>query len=96
MDANVWKQTADMNPMSGSAGFVAINNVDSDWTTTFTTSMADGTYCDVISGASGASSSASCTGSASVDSLVLLLTHSVLLNKCYNPADSLCLAGPSA
>ena len=34
----------------GSAGFVAINNVDSSWTNTFTTSLPAGTYCDVISG----------------------------------------------
>ncbi|KAL1745528.1 glycoside hydrolase superfamily [Schizophyllum fasciatum] len=34
----------------GSAGFVAINNGDSEWSTTFTTSIADGSYCDVISG----------------------------------------------
>jgi len=32
----------------GSAGFVAINNADSAWTTTFTTSLPDGTYCDVV------------------------------------------------
>ncbi|KAF8060728.1 glycoside hydrolase superfamily [Lyophyllum atratum] len=43
----------------GSAGFVAINNADSAWTTTFTTSLAAGSYCDVISGKS---SSGSCTG----------------------------------
>ncbi|KAH8103292.1 glycoside hydrolase [Cristinia sonorae] len=34
----------------GSLGFVAINNADSAWTTTFTTSLPDGSYCDVISG----------------------------------------------
>ncbi|KAK7691582.1 hypothetical protein QCA50_004981 [Cerrena zonata] len=44
----------------GSLGFVAINNADSAWSTTFTTSLPDGTYCDVISGTS---SSGSCTGS---------------------------------
>ncbi|KAK7461494.1 hypothetical protein VKT23_008668 [Stygiomarasmius scandens] len=44
----------------GSAGFVAINNADSAWSSTFTTSLADGSYCDVISGTS---SSGSCTGS---------------------------------
>ncbi|GLB36842.1 putative alpha-amylase [Lyophyllum shimeji] len=43
----------------GSSGFVAINNVDSAWSATFTTSMPDGTYCDVITGKS---SSGSCTG----------------------------------
>ncbi|TFK85702.1 glycoside hydrolase family 13 protein [Polyporus arcularius HHB13444] len=34
----------------GSLGFVAINNEDSAWTATFTTSLPDGTYCDVIKG----------------------------------------------
>ncbi|KAJ6535724.1 glycoside hydrolase [Mycena capillaripes] len=43
----------------GSAGFVAINNVDSAWTSTFTTSLPDGAYCDVISGKS---SGGACTG----------------------------------
>ncbi|KAF8194755.1 glycoside hydrolase superfamily [Mycena galopus ATCC 62051] len=44
----------------GSTGFVAINNVDFDWPTTFTTSLPDNAYCDVISGAS---SNGACTGS---------------------------------
>ncbi|CDO69062.1 Glycoside Hydrolase Family 13 / Carbohydrate-Binding Module Family 20 protein [Trametes cinnabarina] len=44
----------------GSAGFVAINNADADWSTTFETSLPDGSYCDVVSGAS---SNGSCTGS---------------------------------
>ncbi|KAI8986851.1 glycoside hydrolase [Trametes punicea] len=44
----------------GSLGFVAINNADSDWSTTFETSLPDGSYCDVISGTS---SDGSCTGS---------------------------------
>jgi hypothetical protein len=43
----------------GSAGFFAINNGDSPWSTTFTTLLPDGTYCDVISGTS---TSGSCTG----------------------------------
>lgn len=43
----------------GSLGFVAINNADSAWTTTFTTSLGDGQYCDVIGGGS---VSGSCTG----------------------------------
>jgi len=43
-----------------SAGFVAINNHDSAWSATFTTSLADGSYCDVINGVS---SSGSCTWS---------------------------------
>ncbi|KAF7349720.1 Alpha-amylase [Mycena sanguinolenta] len=44
----------------GSAGFVAINNADSAWTTTFTTSLPNNAYCDVISGKS---SGGVCTGS---------------------------------
>ncbi|EMD36390.1 glycoside hydrolase family 13 protein [Gelatoporia subvermispora B] len=43
----------------GSLGFAAINNADTIWSTTFSTSMPDGTYCDVISGAS---VSGACTG----------------------------------
>ncbi|KAL1661454.1 glycoside hydrolase superfamily [Schizophyllum commune] len=43
----------------GSAGFVAINNADSEWSTTFSTSLADGSYCDVISGDA---SDGSCSG----------------------------------
>ncbi|KAF7327096.1 Alpha-amylase [Mycena kentingensis (nom. inval.)] len=43
----------------GSAGFVAINNADSAWSATFTTSLANGAYCDVISGKS---SNGACTG----------------------------------
>ncbi|KAF8963276.1 glycoside hydrolase [Flammula alnicola] len=44
----------------GALGFVAINNVDSTWTATFTTSLPAGSYCDVISGQS---TSGNCTGS---------------------------------
>ncbi|KAF8656076.1 hypothetical protein AX16_002776 [Volvariella volvacea WC 439] len=43
----------------GSAGYVAINNVDSPWTATFSTSLPDGGYCDVVTGAP---SSGSCSG----------------------------------
>ncbi|KAK7691589.1 hypothetical protein QCA50_004988 [Cerrena zonata] len=43
----------------GALGFVAINNADSSWTATFSTSLPAGTYCDVVSGTS---SSGSCTG----------------------------------
>ncbi|TRM56873.1 glycoside hydrolase superfamily [Schizophyllum amplum] len=32
----------------GSSGFVAINNADSEWSQTFSTSLPDGAYCDVI------------------------------------------------
>ena len=42
-----------------SLGFLAINNADSAWTTTFKTSLAAGSYCDVISGSN---SGGSCTG----------------------------------
>ncbi|VDB96842.1 unnamed protein product [Peniophora sp. CBMAI 1063] len=34
----------------GALGFVAINNADSAWTATFTTSLPAGSYCDVIHG----------------------------------------------
>jgi hypothetical protein len=44
----------------GSIGFVAINNVDQNWNTTFSTSLPDGKYCDVISGTK--TSSGLCTG----------------------------------
>ncbi|KAF9484818.1 glycoside hydrolase [Pholiota conissans] len=47
----------------GALGFVAINNADSAWTTTFTTSLPAGSYCDVIGGKS---SSGTCTGSSFV------------------------------
>ncbi|KAH8814784.1 glycoside hydrolase [Flagelloscypha sp. PMI_526] len=43
----------------GSAGFVAINNADSAWSATFTTSLADGSYCDVIVGSSSGSTCSS-------------------------------------
>jgi hypothetical protein len=33
----------------GSTAFVAINNADQDWTSSFTTSLANGVYCNVIS-----------------------------------------------
>ncbi|KAI0316240.1 glycoside hydrolase [Amylostereum chailletii] len=44
----------------GSAGFVAINNQDSSWTTTFSTSLPNGSYCDVVHGTA---SSGSCSNS---------------------------------
>ncbi|EJF63956.1 glycoside hydrolase [Dichomitus squalens LYAD-421 SS1] len=44
----------------GALGFVAINNADSDWSATFSTSLPSGSYCDVISGSS---SGSTCTGS---------------------------------
>jgi hypothetical protein len=43
----------------GSAGFLAINNADSQWAANLSTSMAAGKYCDVISGKV---SGSSCTG----------------------------------
>ena len=54
---------ANNNVDAGALGFVAINNADTAWSATFTTSLPDGTYCDVISGTL---SSGSCTGSAYV------------------------------
>lgn len=44
----------------GSLGYVAINNANSAWSSTFTTALPDGTYCDVISGKS---NGGSCSGS---------------------------------
>jgi len=50
----------------GSVGFVAINNEDSAWDATFSTSLPAGTYCDAVSGSV---SSGKCTGtSITVDS----------------------------
>ncbi|KAF8603081.1 glycoside hydrolase [Ceratobasidium sp. AG-I] len=43
----------------GAIGFVAINNADSAWTATFTTSLPNGSYCNVIVGPV---SSGTCTG----------------------------------
>ncbi|PIL31175.1 hypothetical protein GSI_05872 [Ganoderma sinense ZZ0214-1] len=34
----------------GDRGFVAINNADSAWSTTFSTSLPNGSYCDVVHG----------------------------------------------
>ncbi|KAH8110895.1 glycoside hydrolase family 13 protein, partial [Phellopilus nigrolimitatus] len=34
----------------GAAGFVAINNADADWVTTFASSLPTGSYCDVVAG----------------------------------------------
>ncbi|KAF9526236.1 glycoside hydrolase [Crepidotus variabilis] len=45
----------------GSLGFVAINNADSTWSASFTTSLPNGVYCNVISGPK--SSSGTCMGS---------------------------------
>ncbi|QRW17462.1 alpha-amylase [Rhizoctonia solani] len=44
----------------GSSGFVAINNANSPWTCTFSTPLAAGTYCDMISGELG--TAGTCTG----------------------------------
>ncbi|CAE6468326.1 unnamed protein product [Rhizoctonia solani] len=43
----------------GNAGFVVINNEDSEWTRTFQTSLPSATYCNVITGTK---SGNSCTG----------------------------------
>jgi glycosidase len=44
----------------GNAGFVAINNSDQGWSSTFQTSLPAGTYCNVIDGVK---NGGSCTGS---------------------------------
>jgi len=44
----------------GNAGFVAINNADQGWSSTFQTSLPAGTYCNAIDGAK---NGGSCTGS---------------------------------
>ena len=48
---------------------MAINNEDSPWDETFTTSLPDGQYCDVISGTG---SSGKCTGT----------TYVILVGSC--------------
>jgi hypothetical protein len=47
------------SPHSGSSGFVVINNSDGSWSSSFTTSLPDGTYCDVYTGPK---SGSSCSG----------------------------------
>ena|SRR6266702_2713096 len=37
---------------TGSDGFIAINNADSEWSTTFMTGLPGGSYCNVIDGSS--------------------------------------------
>ncbi|KAJ7676640.1 starch binding domain-containing protein [Mycena polygramma] len=54
-----------------SAGFVAINNADSAWSATFTTSLPNVAYCDVISGKS---SGGACTGSGPARSAIAIHT----------------------
>ncbi|KAF7318438.1 Alpha-amylase [Mycena chlorophos] len=49
----------------GALGFIAINNADAVWTGTFTTSLPNGVYCDVISGKS---TGGACSGSTFVAS----------------------------
>jgi len=46
----------------GALGFVVINNEDSAWSQTFTTSLPAGSYCDVVSGS--AASNGVCSGAA--------------------------------
>jgi hypothetical protein len=58
----------------GTSGFVVINNADSAWTKTFTTPLAAGSYCDMISGA--ASGTGTCTGASYVFNWTLFLHHS--------------------
>ncbi|KAH9979341.1 glycoside hydrolase [Lactifluus volemus] len=51
----------------GSLGFVAINNMDTPWTTTFATGLPGGSYCNVIDGSP--TSLNVCSGSSYVDTL---------------------------
>ncbi|ELU39234.1 starch binding domain-containing protein [Rhizoctonia solani AG-1 IA] len=48
----------------GSTGFVVINNADVAWTNTFKTPLADNSYCDMITGATGRKKS--CTGASHI------------------------------
>ena len=46
-------QTGDYEQIAfgrGSSGFLVINNEDGNWSTTFSTGLPDGTYCDVCAG----------------------------------------------
>jgi hypothetical protein len=63
-------------------GFVVINNDDSTWSQTFTTSLPSGSYCDVVSGST--STNGVCSAAAYVinitfvyDILILLLRYTV-------------------
>ncbi|KAG9120576.1 hypothetical protein FRC07_003873, partial [Ceratobasidium sp. 392] len=58
---NNWQQGLDLQIAfgRGNTGFVAINNGDGGWSKTFTTSLPDGSYCDVIAGPA---SNGSCAG----------------------------------
>lgn len=58
-------------------GFVIINNTDGEWDNTFTTGLADGTYCDVISGAV---SGSSCTGTTYVYHFLSFAFRNFMLN----------------
>jgi hypothetical protein len=44
----------------GTTGYVAINNADSAWSATFSTSLPAGTYCNVITGV--VNSTMTCSG----------------------------------
>ena len=57
--------------ITGSDGFVAINNADSEWSTTFKTGLPGGSYCNIIDGSM--SYDGRCTGSAYVSFPILLL-----------------------
>src|ERR1700761_842907 len=52
-----------MHGSTGALGFVAINNADNPWSTTFMTGLPGGSYCNVIDGKSVAGV---CTGDAYV------------------------------
>ena len=55
---------------SGADGFVVINNADTEWSTTFTTSLPGGSYCNAID--SWTSFNGTCTGTAYISFWLLL------------------------
>ncbi|KAF8590666.1 carbohydrate-binding module family 20 protein [Ramaria rubella] len=80
----------------GSSGFVAINNEDTSWTATFTTSLSAGTYCDVVAGpaqngvCAGSSYAVSSTGifSATISSRNALAIHIGAKSSTATPSSS--------
>lgn len=76
----------------GSLGYVVINNDNVAWTASFSASLPDGTYCDVISGTS---SNGSCTGKT-------IAVSGGSFNATVNPRDALAIhtgaqgTGPTA
>ena len=60
--------------LTGSLGFVAINNMDTAWTATFATGLPAGSYCNVIEGPS---SGGICSGTAYVTTSRVVFHHSL-------------------